>query len=491
MKLTSLAIFMVILLTGRAAAADFVPVPVGTGFPAFRLPAAAPGGHIVYSRILPGKAVAAGLQADLLISKLFVMNPDGTGAQPFLATPDLSQFKEARWSPAYDRLAFTSDFLNSRSACMTDIFEARADGLVRRVTGQDIVGPAPAGYGSVRGRVDPNSSDGSIAGRYGSEINITAQGANGAIVHPGLQNNDFIIPQVAAGDAIWIKVWASSQVGTLKLVTVRPGETTDAGVIKLNEGVFTASKGSLSTDGRFLVGMGGISQITMTQGGLNTAIGQTAEAFQPGLQKTQEGSESICIYDRLTGALVGSVDNGKLAYETARDPALSPDGTWIACAWGKATQENLSLLSLESVMAGRPSPQVLVPGQMLMFQPGAPMVGCGTPAWSPDGRWIVFTRTVVLSGGICSGGIWVVSPSGSGLREIASLGIGRICCQPCFSPDGKKVAFTALTGKFGPIKIEQLIGQQFSLDLFTVDLQTGRIEQITRDGASCEPAWGR
>ncbi len=476
-----LAVVAIVAVAGKSGAADF---------PAYKFPVAAAGGHIVHSKIIPGASLATGARMDFFVSKLFVMNPDGSGAQPFLSTPDLTEFKEARWSPSYDRLVFTSDFQNSRSACMEDLFELRGNGLVRRVTGQDVVGRAPSGYGAVRGSVAPVTLDGSVAPRYGSEISVTAQGADGVIFHPDLHGNEFFIPQVAAGEDVWIKAWASSQAGSLKLARVAAGETTDIGQIKLSDGVFTAGKGSLTADGRFLVGMGGISQMDLAPSPLDSSIGQTAEAFQPGLHVTKGGAESICVYDCTTGALLGSVDKGKMAYENAGDPALSPDGKWIACAWGRASQENLTLLSVESVLAGSPAPRVLVPGQFLVFQAGAPMIGCGTPAWSPDGRWIAFTRTIVVSGGVCGGGIWIVGSDGFGLREIASMGLGRVCCQPCFSPDGKKVAFTTLTGKFGPLKVEHLIGRQFSLDLFTADLQTGKIDQITRDGASCEAAWG-
>jgi len=133
---------------------------------------------------------------------------------------------------------------------------------------------------------------------------------------------------------------------------------------------------------------------------------------------------------------------------------------------------------------------VLVPGQMLMFQPGAPMIGCGNPAWSPDGKRLAFTRTIVIGDGTVSAGIWVVNADGSGLREVAAQGLEHLCCQPCFSPDGTRVAFSALTGRAGPLKVEQLILSAFSVDIHVVDLASGKQTRLTNDGASCEPAWG-
>ncbi|MEN6547543.1 MAG: hypothetical protein ABFE07_16030, partial [Armatimonadia bacterium] len=115
------------------------------------------GGHLVYTRWVPAVAAAGGLQATGIVPKLFVMNSDGSAKQPFLTGEPFTSFKQARWSPKYDRLAFCSDWMMARSACMEDIFIARADGLgVLRVTGNELRGPAPEGYGIVTGLVEDN-----------------------------------------------------------------------------------------------------------------------------------------------------------------------------------------------------------------------------------------------------------------------------------------------------------------------------------------------
>jgi Tol biopolymer transport system component len=57
--------------------------------------------------------------------------------------------------------------------------------------------------------------------------------------------------------------------------------------------------------------------------------------------------------------------------------------------------------------------------------------------WSPDGRWIAFTRQVVRRG---PESIWLVRPDGTGLRRLTS-GAG-----PVWAPDSDGLAFARLHG---------------------------------------------
>lgn len=66
------------------------------------------------------------------------------------------------------------------------------------------------------------------------------------------------------------------------------------------------------------------------------------------------------------------------------------------------------------------------------------------PAWSPDGKLILFSRQPLSGGGNPPTGassLWVVMPDGSGLTMLAANGsVGS------WSPDGKQVVYTAYRG---------------------------------------------
>jgi Tol biopolymer transport system component len=66
----------------------------------------------------------------------------------------------------------------------------------------------------------------------------------------------------------------------------------------------------------------------------------------------------------------------------------------------------------------------------------------GAPDWSPSGRWIAFVR---YCGSGESGGevdsIYVIHPDGTGLRRLT---VGPVDDSPSWSPDGGRVAFVRL-----------------------------------------------
>ncbi len=472
--------------------------------------APAPGGHIIFTRGVPITAAGGGIAAIIPIPKLFVMSGDGSGQKPFLAPGDFTMVKEARWAPGYKILCFSSDWAEARSACVQDIFLAAADGSgLRRLTGNELVGPAPKGYGAVTGVIRDNTKQGDAfhLEKPSAGINITAQGADGLIVHPGdaydqeikdAQTKEklreerwrrFYLPKVAAGTT-WIKIWATKHMGHLVIAPIKADTINDLGEVELNNGNYFAGKGIVTPDGRYAVGMGGIASVdTNAQVPIANAEGR----FDPNNRTTTlGGTESLCVYDGATGLPVFSWDALKMGGQAAKDPALSPDGRTVALACGQFSLEGLALVDLQDLIAGRPNPRMLVPGQRLLPSAATAFkafnVSAGCPAWSPDGRTLVFTR--VGFGEIVAGDLWVVNADGSGLRQLTSLGPQKLAAQPCFSPDGKSVAFTLISGKTGFIPPEQLLTLNVNMNVYAVDLAGGAMKQLTTDNGSAEPAWG-
>ena len=70
----------------------------------------------------------------------------------------------------------------------------------------------------------------------------------------------------------------------------------------------------------------------------------------------------------------------------------------------------------------------------------------GGPAWSPDGRKLVFVKRVERSGaacrpvGRCHDEIYVIKADGSGLRRLTRNTLADN--NPVWSPDGRRIAFT-------------------------------------------------
>jgi len=205
------------------------------------------------------------------------------------------------------------------------------------------------------------------------------------------------------------------------------------------------------------------------------------------------GTDSMTVLDFATGTLLSSLDPLKMNMYFPKDPAVSPNGQLVACAWGQPTTESLALIPLVDLVAMRPNFQVLLQGQMIL--PDAVTTFQGTnvsfsaPCWSPDGRLLCCSRSQLVSY-VISGDLVLVGSDGSNPRKLTNLGPNALAGQPCFSPDGKRIAFTVVTSKAGPLKIEDLILLNITPNIYTIDLQTGTLTQLTNDGASAEPAWG-
>jgi len=99
-----------------------------------------------------------------------------------------------------------------------------------------------------------------------------------------------------------------------------------------------------------------------------------------------------------------------------------PDGEQIVCVVEEEGYSHIALLPASGGM-----PRVLTHGP----------VRDDTPTWSPDGRWIVFTRHRTQAPEL-----WAISPDGGEPFPLTLRGE----CEPAFSPDGQWLYFSATWG---------------------------------------------
>jgi Tol biopolymer transport system component len=119
------------------------------------------------------------------------------------------------------------------------------------------------------------------------------------------------------------------------------------------------------------------------------------------------------------------------------DPAWSPDGKTIAFARDSgAYRGSLWLMDADGNNERR------------LDTGSGPCPGAGEPDWSPDGQWIAFVRACKPPAG---GGpedwtdIWLVRPDGSDLRRLTHADRRAWAAHsPAWSPDGKRIVFLRL-----------------------------------------------
>ncbi|HWM90652.1 MAG TPA: hypothetical protein VN493_07790 [Thermoanaerobaculia bacterium] len=115
------------------------------------------------------------------------------------------------------------------------------------------------------------------------------------------------------------------------------------------------------------------------------------------------------------------------------NPAWSPDGTTLVFQSDPFTE-----LSLFVFPALPPSTLWLVPAKggtpRQLTRPGGPSGGHGAPTWSPDGRRIAFTAFTLWGGKL-----WTVSAAGDDLKLIEGPRLPR---EPVYSPDGQTLYYS-------------------------------------------------
>lgn len=106
-----------------------------------------------------------------------------------------------------------------------------------------------------------------------------------------------------------------------------------------------------------------------------------------------------------------------------------------------------------------------------------------SPAWSPDGSQIAFTRAAPSPRSDDAGaGIYVVSPEGGEPRKLTDDGI-----DADWSPDGTRMAFTSYRDRFGRTCFHEC---GISGEIYVLDIESGETERLTESEANDgSPAW--
>ncbi|HKD04548.1 MAG TPA: winged helix-turn-helix domain-containing protein [Bryobacteraceae bacterium] len=118
-------------------------------------------------------------------------------------------------------------------------------------------------------------------------------------------------------------------------------------------------------------------------------------------------------------------------------PSFSPDGNQVAFSW--ITEDGSSSdIYLRSIGPGQP---------LRLTKDG----NSRCPAWSPDGRWIAFTRVERNTNVRPMCGVEVIPPLGGPVHEVARF-YGEKCSADGWSPDGHWVVVSSAEDQSGPAK---------------------------------------
>jgi TolB protein len=151
-------------------------------------------------------------------------------------------------------------------------------------------------------------------------------------------------------------------------------------------------------------------------------------------------------------------------------PAWSPDGTQIAFAAQIGTRdEDQSLTEIYIMRADGTDRRRLTTNADLD----------ASPSWSPDGKRIAFTRIAEPGTAAARSGIFVKDAGGGREVQITQAASPTFDLSPAWSPDGSMIAFTRASPSAG--------SESPKATLYLVTLERGRLRKVTSEGG--EPNW--
>jgi len=443
-------------------------------------------GHILYSRWLTDAPAPRRV--------ICLMDGQGRGQSPFIVPPAPWDAFEPTWSADGTKIAFSSNYELTRSALNADIFliDLRT-GSVRRATGNEQAPPATSGKAKIL--VIPG---GTVANSEVvlDNLRVCWQGGDGKTIKPLGEKRKTLIEDVPANQTIWIKARANGFVGCLKVIrTPGPGKTAKVD-FNVNTGMPLATSPSLTPDGRYAVVLWQhafydphprekprIMHGSYHLLGLKVVMEGSGERFAH-----ESGFDTIAVIDLAKGTPpVSGWDPIQMGGQFAKHPRVSPDGKSVLFTMGHLPMESIAVCSLDSLAAGKPQPKVLAQGQLV---PAQYHLGHSYPAWSPDGKRIVFCQSYCSMDMNFTSNLWVANADGTAARQVTRLQLNQAAAYPTWSPDGKRIAAQVITSRREVLNPLDIATGNVVSDIYSIAADGTDPQQLTNDGRSAEPAWG-
>ena len=149
-----------------------------------------------------------------------------------------------------------------------------------------------------------------------------------------------------------------------------------------------------------------------------------------------------------------------------RQPAISPDGRWIASRSDRPQGRGIWLHSYSGATHRQLTDSALILGGDV-----------GVPAWGPDGQRLAYVR---------QGRIMLIGANGGASTKIAITGMGDGFDEPAWSPDGKQLA---VSGQWRGSARALLDGPP-GAPIWLVDIATGTPRRLTPEAVAARaPSW--